>query len=291
MRGIILLSIGHPTYALWAHNMIVSIRANSKLPIHLVTNNYPQKDWHTLPDKLTEINTEDLMESGKISPAKAKLSLWKYSEFDETIYLDVDGCLIRELDFQFKGFTTQINGYSSLEDDNTKANLWVRPEQVYEKYSIPKTNKLAGSNSSFMAWDKEGIAVLKKALENLANPIPVNELRYKWGKSNAQPDELYLNIAMAQLGIEPEPLNVLYTKSRSKGGYDGIDKVKELFYVICCWGGLEFNAHEISGTGNLRTGMYNKQMAEYYKKIYGGDLFNDHFYSLINKKIYNYAIS
>ncbi len=283
MRGIILLCIGKPEYKLWAHNMIVSIRANSALPVHLV-GDYPAKDWHILPDKIIPIEYGDCHVNGKISIAKAKLSLWKYSEFEETIYLDVDGLVLRELDFPINYFLTQVNGYSTLYEDNTKANLWVKPEQVYEKYQIPEINRMPGTNSSIMAWTKKGAEVLKQALDNFSDPIPIENLRYEWGKSKQQPDELYLNIALAQMGFEPEEVKLLFTKKR-RGVYSGWDEIIKSF-VLCCWGGLEFNHHEISGSGSPKSGLYNKLCRENYLKAYGEDLFYDHFYSLIKSKIY-----
>lgn len=261
--------------------MLASIRAVSKLPVTIVTDNYPYKDWHLMPDVLKKIDYDDCHENGKLSPAKAKLSIWKYSDYEETIYLDVDGLLLRELDFDIHGFMIHVNGYSSLDHDNMDVNLWVEPKKLYEKYQIPKENRLAGTNSSFMAWDKSGVKVLKKALENLSNPVPLDDLRYQWGKSGCQPDELYINVALAQFGIEPEG-EYLYTKKR-KGGYSGDTEIRKK-HVLCCWGGLEFNAHEISGTGSIKTGLYNKLCAENFKNT--GVEFNDHFYSLINDKIY-----
>jgi len=267
--------------------MLVSIRANSVLPVTIVTNNYPLKDWHLMPDTLKQIEYEDCHENGKLSPAKAKLSLWKYSEYDETIYLDVDGLLLRELNFDFKYFATHVNGYSKHEEELSDINLWVSPAKVFEKYDIPKENRLAGCNSSFMAWDKKGVEVFQKALEFLKNPFPISELSYQWGKSGCQPDELYLNAALAYFGFEPEPLNVLFTRKRRNDGYIGFEAIRK-FYVLCCWGGLEFNAYEISGTGNMKTGLYNKLCSEYFSKV--GLDFNDHFFSLINDKIYAKAI-
>lgn len=261
--------------------MLASIRAVSKLPVTIVTDNYPYKDWHLMPDVLKKIDPEDCYDNGKFSPAKAKLSLWKYSDYDETIFLDVDGLLLKELDFDIQGFMIHVNGFSSLEHDNTEVNLWVKPSVLYNKYKIPEGNKLAGTNSSFMSWDKTGVKVLQKALGNLSNPVPLDELRYQWGKSNCQPDELYINVALAQLGIEPEG-KFLYTRKR-RGGYAGATEIMKS-YVLCCWGGLEFNAHEISGTGSIKTGLYNKLCFDNFKKL--GLEFIDHFYSLINDKIY-----
>lgn len=278
-----LLSIGHPSYAAWTQNMIVSLKANCSLPVHLVTDNYLHCD---IADKVIKIQYEDCHIKGKLSPALAKLSLWKYSEFDETIFLDVDGLIFKDLaDIQFTGdFHTIVNGYSSLELDNRGVNLWVEPKLVYEKYDIPEENELPGTNSSFMYWKDS--TVFEQALMNFSNPVSIAELRYKWGRSNAQPDELYLNVALAQLGIRADIEKPLYTSKRREGVYLGFEKIKAQYYGICCWGGLEFNSFEISGTGDIRSGLYNNLMREYYQKVYGEDCYQNHFYTLIKNKIY-----
>jgi hypothetical protein len=56
-----------------------------------------------------------------------------------------------------------------------------------------------------MQWIVKGdkaAALYAKAQELFFdNPIPLKDLRMKWGGS--QPDELYMNIAMAILGVDP----------------------------------------------------------------------------------------
>lgn len=294
MKGIILLSIGHPSYAKWCHNMAVSIRVNSPdIPIHVVTDgNFPAESWHSCVDKITKMEYSDCHEpDGKIFPAKAKLSLFKYSEFDQTIYLDVDGLLLKDITPLFDQntfFQVQVNGVSTLENDNLDASLWVKSKQIFEKFDLKEGSEIPGTNSSFWYFTKEADTLFNQALTNLETPFRINELRYKWGQSGAQPDELYMNIALAQLGLMPDMKPVLYLRKRGTGKYVGLDQIEKDFYILGCWGNVDYNHFEISGTGDKTTGLYNKICAANYEKFYGDrKLFTDHFYQLITKKVYS----
>lgn len=306
MRGVVLLSVGNPTYALWAHNMAVTVRVMSPdLPIHVVTDgNFPFEPYHAdIVDKVIQMDSKDYMNGGRLYPAKAKLSLYKYSEFTETIYLDVDGCCIKDLNPLFdrceeKGlpFQVQVNGVSTKEFDNLDASLWVKPKQIFEKYDVPEDAQLPGTNSSFWYFKKsrEAAKLFRQALKNLSNPFSIGELRYKWGHSNTQPDELYMNIALGQLGIMPNIEPVLYLRKRGEAGRpSGLDEIQKNYYIIGCWGDENYNSHEISGTGQINSGLYNKHVSNCYQYLYGESIkFGKpyDFFSLIKGKVFGNAI-
>lgn len=306
MRGIVLLSIGNPTYALWAHNMAVTCRVMSPdLPIHVVTDgNFPFEPYHAnIVDKVIHLDRNDYLNDGRLYPAKAKLSLYKYSEFDETIYLDVDGCCIKDLNLLFEEckqlgqpFQVQVNGVSTKEFDNLDASLWVKPEQIFKKYKLKEDAEIPGTNSSFWYFkkSKKAESLYDKALKNLSKPFTVRELRYTWGHSNTQPDELYMNIALAQMGMMPDIKPVLYLRKRGTGGQqNGLDQIQKNYYIIGCWGDENYNHHEISGTGQINSGLYNKHVANCYRILYGESIKfgkpND-YHSLIKGKVFSNPI-
>ena len=306
MRGIILLAVGNSVYARWAHNMAVTCRVMSpNLPIHVVTDGvFPFEPEHSdIVDKVIQLDQKDYLEDGRLFPAKAKLSLYKYSEFDEAIYLDVDGCLIKDLNPLFKEcnekglpFQVQVNGISTKDHDNLDASLWVKPSQIFDKYEVSEDAELPGTNSSFWYIKKDGLteSLFNLALENLNNPFNVRELRYKWGNSGTQPDELYMNISLAQHGIIPNIEPVMYFRKRGEGsGYLGLDMIQEKRYVIGCWGDENYNHHEISGTGQVNSGLYNKHVSNcwntYYKnRVKFGKPYD--FFSLIGGKVFGNKI-
>lgn len=299
MRGVLLISVGNDAYARWAHNMAVTIRCVSPdVPIHVLTDgNFPSEEWHLQAvDKVIQMDRKDTHLNDKLYPAKAKLSMYKYSEFDETIYLDVDGVVIKDIKPLFERcfelglpYQVQVNGVSTLLNDNLDSSLWVKPEQAIKKYALPNDVVLPGTNSSFQYFkkSKEAKALFTQALKNLANPFHINELRYKWGHSNTQPDELYMNIALAQTGIMPNIEPVLYLRKRGFGvGHNDLEAIQKGYYVIGCWGDATYNHHEISGTGDKRSGLYNKVCIDAYRLFYGDRPFNDHFNLLIKHKVF-----
>ncbi len=296
MDGVLLLSIGHPSYARWTENMIVSLRAySSNVPIHVLTDgNYINENG--LADKVIKLDYSDYTtDSGKLFPAKAKLSIFDYSEFDKTLYLDVDGVSIKDIRplFDLPGyFQCQVNGVSTLEHDNLDASLWVKIEKVFEKFNLPADTKVPGTNSSFQYFtkSKEAAKLYGYAKNNLTNhSFELNELRYTWGHSKTQPDELYMNIALAQVGLIPDMKPVLYLRRRNQGGTrTSFDVIKDNYYIIGCWGDQTYNHHEISGTGDRRSGLYNKVCWDAYNKL--GLTFQDSFHQLIKHKVYGNPI-
>ena len=303
MKGVVLLSVGHSDYAKWAHNMAVTCRVMSpNLPITVITDgNYPFEDFHKdAVDDVIVMDSRDFLDrNGKLFPAKAKLSVYKYTPYSEAIYLDVDGCCIKDLNLLFdeckeKGlyFQVQVNGVSTKEHDNLDASLWVKPEQIFDKYDVPEDAELCGTNASFWYFKKgkDAKKLFTQALKNLANPIPVSQLRYKWGHSNTHPDELYMNIALAQVGLKPNIEPVLYLRKRGEGGRNkGLDDIQRSRYIIGCWGDENYNHHEISGTGQPNSGLYNKHVSNCWSKFYGNSVKfgkpND-FFSLIKGKVF-----
>jgi hypothetical protein len=98
-------------------------------------------------------------------------------------------------DFFLTQYLTHIEGCK----EEFKEMMWAYPVQIWEKYGLKEDACLPATNSSFM-YMKQGKEIDKffsKAIENMNNPI--DKLRLTWGTS--QPDELYLNITMAQFGI------------------------------------------------------------------------------------------
>lgn len=291
MDGVLLISIGHQSYARWAKNMAISIRAYSPdVPIHVLTDgNFTYGEF---VDKIIQMDRSDYTtETGKLFPAKAKLSMYKYSEFDRTIYLDVDGILIKDLTplFDLSGyFQIQVNGISTFDFDNLDASLWVKIEKIFEKFNLPEDTKVPGTNSSFQFFIKspEAERLYTLALDNLVNhAFELKELRYSWGHSKTQPDELYMNIALAQVGLVPDMKPVLYLRRRGSGGQRITwDSLVANYYIIGCWGDESYNHHEISGTGQANSGLYNKVGIMTHEKL--GLKFQDHFFTLIKHKVY-----
>lgn len=125
-KGILLISLGGNNYAGWAVNMAASLRYNSpNVKIAVVVDdkskavliNYPQ-----LFDFIIDANTKDYTnDEGKFAPGKMKLAMYDYSPFEKTIYLDIDGLVIRDIEPLFE----RLNGH----DVASQVNSITTPEE------------------------------------------------------------------------------------------------------------------------------------------------------------------
>lgn len=223
-KGIILLAIGEIHYGYFAFNMAMSIKYHSpNMPIQLICE--PKtvstlSDWEmSFFDIITEIDVsncyQEVLERGrmktKLFPAGAKLRLNKYMAFNESIYLDVDGLVIKPIEPLFDEcssfYHTQVIGTGTNDVEKFDNMVWAYPKDIWSHYGLKDGLRFPFIQSSFQYLKKgdDLDRLYAQALENLENPIPVTKLRYPWGKS--QPDELYMNIALAQLGLLPSMTN------------------------------------------------------------------------------------
>jgi hypothetical protein len=260
MRGITLLAIGKPEYGNMAYNMALSIKYyNPEIKIKLVYEPSALSglfDFHKeFFDIMQVIELDDTHIGGAYNPGKAKLSIYKYLEFDENIYLDVDGAAIKDLnplfdeceatgEFFLTQYLTHITGVKS----EFKEMMWAYPKDIWEAYGFNEQTQLPATNSSFMYIKKceQAEAFFKQAVENISNPMPFEKHRLKWGQGKIrwQPDELYLNITMAQFGIlgklrqdYPIFFNNQYTPRM-------MEQLNN-YYLIGMYGGLNFTHHTL----------------------------------------------
>jgi hypothetical protein len=125
---------------------------------------------------------------------------------------------------------------------------WAWADKMWAHYELPADTIMPAINSS-MQWIVKGenaAAIYSKAQElYFNNPIPLKDLRMKWGGS--QPDELYMNIAMAILGVDPA-LKAYDKIKTSEGGMIHFamtrsltyQEITEKFYLQSYYGGNGF---------------------------------------------------
>lgn len=278
-KGITLLCIGDPHYGYFAANMALSLKAVSpEIPIQLIHEphsiNYLSHEYLRLFDKFTVIDRRDIW-LDKFSPAKAKLSLYKYLAWDETIYFDVDGVAIKDITPLFdecKGvdYSTQVHGKTEVNDtsmngDLLKAIQWCPLDIIRQYYSFPESAVIPSTNTSFCFVRKSQFAqdFFTKALENIHSPIPIEKIK-TWG--NGQPDELYVSITLAQLGYIPDkpdyPPVYLRGRKADKEPVGTLDELQSKHYVIGVYGDAGYNHRS-------QLGYYDRLMKVYHQQIIG----------------------
>src|SRR3990170_5191162 len=83
MYGILLIAINTNAYGEMAYNMALSIKAHSKIPVCLLTDN---NGLSSLPDKnnfdeIINVDLQDVLHEGKMNPFFLKTNIYKYSPF------------------------------------------------------------------------------------------------------------------------------------------------------------------------------------------------------------------
>ncbi|HWB62323.1 MAG TPA: hypothetical protein VG603_02345, partial [Chitinophagales bacterium] len=178
--------------------------------------------------------------------ARAKLSMPEYFAFSQTAYFDVDSILFKPIDDLFvnEEYVTHVHKVYKMGDDMPQM-YWCKAPVIMEHYGLDTTYRFPGINSSYalLKKDKAGYKVYQKALENLlVNPIPLSKHYRHWGMGTGQqPDELYLNIACAQLKTMPINKQPLYFRSSMQRESQSIGTIQQDFYGISLFGGDNYS--------------------------------------------------
>src|SRR5210317_1317842 len=111
--------------------------------------------------------------------------------------------------------------------------VWAYREDIWSHYGFDD-HVLPATQSSLQYIRKGEFCenLFKKIQENFDNPIPLEKLRNKWG--GTQPDELYLNVTLAQLNYDPQCENVIFFGNVDDGNYH---EIKERYDFLSIFGG------------------------------------------------------
>jgi hypothetical protein len=209
--SIILMAFGKRGYHFAAYNLAFSIKElGCNVPIHLIvdsTTNLTKNIGHRVNvfDSVIEIEPKHIRNN---DPAWSKLNLHHYILTDYALYLDVDAVAVKDitplidlLKATDKPYVAHTVGYHTIDKGNDIPSMqWAWANDLWEHFNLGSDAILPAINSSLVWISKEGAApIYKKALEFYENPL--QKLRMKWG--GAQPDELYMNVALAALGLDP----------------------------------------------------------------------------------------
>ena len=127
---------------------------------------------------------------------------------------------------------------------------WAKTNDVYAHFGLNSTHRLPALNSSFVFIRKGKIAkaIFETAHDLLMeHEIPIEKQWISWGRKNdsyknAQPDELYFNVALAKLGIIPHSIRPIYFRlSNEHPEYPNIDEIRANHYGIGLFGQLQTN--------------------------------------------------
>lgn len=237
-KGILLIAFGHPSYLQWAYNMAYSIKYYSPIPITLFCSpELSGVDLSIFDRVIYEIMPVN--DDGRINVAQIKVDMSRHTDYDQTIYLDVDGCAIKDISPLFEQIFKDHHVYSQAlgtggRNDNIGYSLWASNETIWSHYGLKENAILCGIQSSIVAWDKspESAKFFKQLQQNYARPIA--NLTTAWGESKSQPDELYFQATFAQMGIVPDVSiqPVYFPKEHT----NKLQAIVDNHYILSLWG-------------------------------------------------------
>lgn len=242
-KGVFLCTWGKRGYGFAAYNLAFSIKYHSP-DIHITllcdesSIEYLLPDWLKVFDEIIPL-PQDLR--GK-EPGVIKTSLYEFFPYDYTLFLDVDSVALKDINPLFDYlinkdgyYYTQILGTHTIDKGRDFPKmLWAWADDVWEHYQLPKDAVLPATNSSlqFIKLGEDAKALFKQIKANFDNPIPLHKLRMQW--ENSQPDELYLNIALAQKGIDADGGDNVFFGH--KGRTESLTDVENNYYFLSIWG-------------------------------------------------------
>ncbi len=247
-------------YGKWAYNIAHSIKALCDTPIHLVY------------DKVSIENIDlSVFDSHKeVSFSKdfcfEKLRIYDHSPFDETIYLDVDGILLRnprEIFDTLKGSIvwTQPMGTGKKGDDSINY-MWAKNDLIYEKFNIPVDNLFTTTQTSIVYFTREAKGFFNQLKINYDKRLKPIEYREMWGKSKQHPDELYYSITMAQMGIRLQDFKPVFFPEK-------VIPIEELekYYVLSMYGGNNVRPYARNYYDKKMQNILNAKRLNHYFKV------------------------
>jgi len=237
-RGVLMMTWGARAYGYAAHNLAMSIRhVSPSLPVTIICDDETRKGLRdlTLFDQIIP------MQSTPSDPALMKMQVYDKLPYEETLFMDVDGLVLNPLEPLFdelaKGgdYRCHVHAwYDQTAPDKLPMMVWADRSVIWSHYNFDNTHRLPATQSSLQYIRKGEFCrdLFGRIQANYSNRIPLERLRSKWG--GGQPDELYLNITLAQLGYDPSiPDNIVYwgdSFSRTWG------EVKAGYYLLSMFG-------------------------------------------------------
>lgn len=217
-KGVLLLAFGNRQYVEMAFNMAASIRFhNDTIPIQLATEQrFNEIDYSWMFDYVTELGEEITHRDGKLNPAQVKCRIYDIAAWKHTLYLDVDGCALKDVEPILNNciegespYRTVVIGWGSEKEEDYEYNIWAKHSDLWEHYGIEKDAKIPAIQSSICYFRKpDAKSFFDRVLKNDQNRLDTKSLTMTWGPPGSPrdifPDELTYNVTIAQTGIKPD---------------------------------------------------------------------------------------
>lgn len=238
-----LICFGKRGYSYAAYNLAYSIKfynPNINITLYHDDNTLMHISSHDVFDQKILLSDDQIYRNGVIDPCYLKTHLYDLCPYDETLFLDVDGLCFKDIQPLFdslKECNYMVDVYDSHTIDKGRdfpSMIWAWCDDIWSHYNLSNDAILPATNSSlqFFRKGKECEKLWKQVSDNYENKIPLEKLRQQWG--GTQPDELYLNVAMAKLGWKQYPRYIFLGDKHSKMS---LQEIENNYYFLSIYGG------------------------------------------------------
>lgn len=229
-KGVLLIALKSKQYVEFARNMAASIRLYSPdIAIQLAVSGDLYQYAQSVPvDSITLIPAELYEVNERFEPGWCKLNMDKLTGFDRTLYLDVDGIVLRDIAplFEYDGFRSQVSGtYNTGESWPCQ---WATMDEVRRLYDVDSGKPIDEINSSIILFDKSD-----SELFNIARSCYRKQHNGRWG--GAFPDELGFNVALCKLG---RSASFGFNPIKFEPDGSRLNKIASEYYILGLYGGI-----------------------------------------------------
>ncbi len=265
-KGIVLVAFGEPCYGMAAWNLAVSVKFHSpNLPVFLL---HDDRAFSKGNFDFSVFDNQKIIVPDYKTPAHTKASIYEHLPYDENLFIDVDTVCLKDLNPLFDS----LKGKGYAVPVNPKYEGWADESTVKEHYNL--TSEILHTQTSIQYIEKCELSekIFSQLQSNLRNPIPLEKLRHQWGGS--QPDELYLNVALAQLNVNP-PIGeqaIFFGRNIAKDSHGKTitpAQIKDSYYFLSIYGGKNF-------TRPAYTKIYDDVLIEYCRARKQNHIFKSH---------------
>jgi len=244
-EGVVLFAFGNICYYQAAYNLAYTIKFHSpSVKIALFVDDISKcikttYDIDKYVDSINEIEHSDLYVDGQLDPAMLKVSIYKYLPFKYNLYLDVDAICLKDIQSLIddlvntkRHYISHCLGYHTIDLGRDISTMhWAWADDIWNHFKLDNDAILPAINSS--------IQFIKKCKESknlfgvirilyTTNQLPLKKLRSKWGKG--QPDELYMNVALAMTKYDPSYKNDNLIADKNESGFIHFAPVRGLTF-------------------------------------------------------------
>jgi len=196
-KGILLIATGHPYYGNMAYNLAISIKSVEDISIAVIFTGASLS--HLSASQVAVFSHKIEAPDDYRTGFGVKLHLDQLTPFDQTLCLDVDMLWLSkkpsDLFDELKGKKFSIITEGDSDKPNPKYYFWAEAKEIQSVYKVGKVHQ---TRSEVMYFEK-GTKVFEKARE-LTPELQLKTIRM-FGEFI--PDELYFNITMAILKVDP----------------------------------------------------------------------------------------